>query len=56
MDGIRVHTSDISFFKVDFYLTFYNYKKPINVNLPRKLEKNTSDIRMTHEYIRVTYE
>ena len=29
-----------SFFKVDFYITFYNYKKPINVNLPRNLEKN----------------
>ena len=22
----------ISFSKVDFYMTFYNYKKPINVN------------------------
>ena len=22
----------ISFFKVDFYITFYNYKKPINVH------------------------
>ena len=22
----------ISFFKVDFYITFYNYKKLINVN------------------------
>ena len=22
----------ISFFKVDFYITFNNYKKPINVN------------------------
>ena len=22
----------ISFFKFDFYITFYNYKKPINVN------------------------
>ena len=21
------------------YITFYNYEKPINVNLPRKLEK-----------------
>ena len=28
----------ISFFKVDFYVTFYNYKKPINVNLSRKTE------------------
>ena len=31
----------ISFFKVDFYITFYNYKKPINVNIPIKLEKNS---------------
>ena len=31
----------ISLFKVDFYITFYNYKKPIIVNLPRKLEKNS---------------
>ena len=23
----------ISFFRVDFYVTFYNYKKPIDVNL-----------------------
>ena len=30
----------VSFFKVDFYITFYNYKKSINVNLPIKLEKN----------------
>ena len=22
----------ISFFKADFYITFYNYKKPIKVN------------------------
>ena len=29
----------MSFFKVDFYIIFYNYKKPINVNLSRKLEK-----------------
>ena len=29
----------ISLFKVDFYITFCNYKKPINFNLPRKLEK-----------------
>ena len=25
------------FFKVNFYISFYKYKKPINVNLPRKL-------------------
>ena len=31
----------ISFFKVDFYITFYNYKKPINVNIPTKVEKNS---------------
>ena len=31
----------IFFFKVDFYITFYNYKKPINVNLLRKLEKKS---------------
>ena len=28
----------ISFFKVDFCITFRNYKKLINVNLPRKPE------------------
>ena len=27
----------ISFFKVDFYIALYNYKKPINVRIPRKL-------------------
>ena len=31
----------ISFFKVDFYITFYNYKKSINVNISIKLEKNS---------------
>ena len=31
----------ISFLKVDFYITFYNDKKPININLPIKLEKNS---------------
>ena len=31
----------ISFFEVDFYITFHNYKKHINVNLPRKLNKNS---------------
>ena len=31
----------IFFFKVDFYITFYNCKKPINVNLLRKLEKKS---------------
>ena len=24
------------FFNVDFYITFYNNKRPININLPRK--------------------
>ena len=41
----------ISFFKVDFYITFYNYKKPINVNLPRKLEKNSDAKRFTNSLI-----
>ena len=27
----------ISFSKVDFYMTFYNYKKPINVNQKLKV-------------------
>ena len=27
----------ISFFKVDFYMTFYNYKKSINVNQKLKV-------------------
>ena len=35
----------ISFFKFDFCITFYNYKKPVNVNLPRKLEKNSDTKR-----------
>ena len=30
-----------SFFKVGFYITFYDYTKPINVNLPSKFEKNS---------------
>ena len=29
------------FIKVDCYITFSNYKKPINVNLPIKFEKNS---------------
>ena len=40
MRSFHIITIIISFFKVDFYITFYNYKKPINVNLPRNLEKN----------------
>ena len=28
---------NISFSKVDFYMTFYNYKKPINVNQKLKV-------------------
>ena len=35
----------ISFFKVDFYIIFYNYKKQINVSLPRKLEKKSDTKR-----------
>ena len=38
----------ISFFKVDFYITFYNYKKLINVILPRKLEKTLDTRRFTN--------
>ena len=38
----------ISFFKVDFYITFYNYKKPINVNLPIKLKKNSDTKRFAN--------
>ena len=38
-------------FKVDFYITFYNYKKPINVNLPRKLEKNSNTKRFANSLI-----
>ena len=41
----------ISFFKVDFYITFYNYKKPINVNLPRKLEKNSDTKRFANSLL-----
>ena len=40
INGSIVNTI-ISFSKVDFYVTFYNYKKPINANLPRKLERNS---------------
>ena len=38
----------ISFLKVDFYITFHSYKKPINVNLPRKLEKNSDTKRFAN--------
>ena len=38
----------ISFFKVDFYITFYNCKKPINVNLPIKLKKNSDTKRFAN--------
>ena len=41
----------ISFFKVDFHITSYNYKKPINVNLLRKLEKNSDTKRFTNSLI-----
>ena len=32
----------ISFFKVDFYITFYNYEKPINVNQNRAIKYMTA--------------
>ena len=41
----------IFFFKVDLYKTIYNYKKPINVNLPRKLEKNSDLKRLANSLI-----
>ena len=34
----------ISLFKVDFTITFQNYKKLINVNLPMKPDKNVSNL------------
>ena len=37
------------FFKVDFYN--YNYRKPINVNLLRKLEKNSDTKRFANSLI-----
>ena len=39
------------FFKVDFYITFYSYRKPINVNLLRKLEKNSDKKRFANSLI-----
>ena len=41
----------IYFFKIDFYITFYNYKKPIDVNLPRNLEKNLDAKRFPNSLI-----
>ena len=41
----------ISSFKVDFYTTFYNYKKPINVSLPIKLEKNSDAKRFANSLL-----
>ena len=41
----------ISFFKVDFYITFYNHAKHINLNLPGKLEKNADRKRFTNSLI-----
>ena len=38
------------FFKVDFCITFYNYKKPVNVNLPRKLEKISDTKRFSNSF------
>ena len=41
----------IYFFKIDFYITFYNYKKAIDVNLPRNLEKNLDAKRFANSLI-----
>ena len=41
----------ISFYKVDFFINFYNYRKLINVNLPRKLEKNSDTKRFANSLI-----
>ena len=41
----------IYLFKIDFYITFYNYKKPIGVNLPRNLEKNLDAKRFANSLI-----
>ena len=39
------------FFKVDFYITFYNYKEPINFSLLRKLEKNSDTKRFANSFL-----
>ena len=41
----------IYLFKGDIYITFYNYKKPINVNLPIKLEKNSDTKRFANSLL-----
>ena len=41
----------IYLFKGDIYITFYNYKKPINVNLPIKCEKNSDTKRFANSLL-----
>ena len=41
----------ISFFKVDFNIPFYNYKKAINANLPKKPEKNSDTKRFANSLL-----
>ena len=41
----------IYLFKGDIYITFYNYKKPINVNLPTKREKNSDTKRFANSLL-----
>ena len=41
----------IYLFKGDIYITFYNYKKPINVNLPIKREKNSDTKRFANSLL-----
>ena len=42
LDIIIIIIIIISFFKVDFYITFYNYEKPINVNQNRAIKYMTA--------------
>ena len=41
----------IPFFKVNFCIIFYNYEKPINVNLPIKLETNSDTKRFANSLL-----
>ena len=41
----------IYLFKGDIYITFYNYKKPINVKLPIKREKNSDTKRFANSLL-----
>ena len=45
LNGIIIIIIFFFFFKVDFYITFCNCKKPIDVNLSIKLEKNSDTKR-----------